>query len=132
MQLIQVPLTFAVPSGQRAIRASTTAFLARCLPEPLGAELWRPHQCLDVDVDDAEAVAEPGVPLEVVREFQRGAQYMTSGSRTCHPRATSGGPMGRMKPPIMFLLDIGARRGEQVGLPGLQPHQLPTPSRTPG
>jgi integrase len=33
--------------------------------------------------------------------------------------------MGRMKPPIVFLLDIGARRGEQVGLPGLHPHQLP-------
>ena len=40
--------------------------LSRCLAKPLGAELRRPLERFEVEVDQSEAVAEAGVPLEVV------------------------------------------------------------------
>src|SRR5262249_19085261 len=59
--------------------------LPRCLPEPLGAELRRPLQRLEVDVDQPEPVAEAVHPLEVV--------LRTPVKVPVHGNAFRGGPL---------------------------------------
>jgi hypothetical protein len=58
-----------VAGSQRAFSASLSSYhgvLAGCLPEPLGAELGLALKGVEVDVDQAEPVAEAVHPLEVV------------------------------------------------------------------